>query len=89
MKYPPLRKNQAIISVNTPFGFKDYFLASVERNNGKYIVTHDDIDIDEWIDYIKTLKIDKSNNKMTAFCLKGHSLKELWDSIPENQKIKV
>lgn len=84
---PPLEENQAILSTDTQFGLRDYCIVEIKkRSDGKFVAKTSDIDIDDWIDYIKTLEVDKSNNKITAYCRKGKSLKKMWDSIPKSEK---
>src|SRR5690625_6564302 len=54
-KHNPLKENEAIISVDTKFGIRDYFLVVMNDNLN---FSYHDISIVESINYIKTLYVD-------------------------------
>src|SRR5690554_417010 len=72
-KNNPLKENEAIISVDTKFGIRDYFLV-VMNDNLKF--SYHDISIGESMDYIKTLHVDHSTRTETVYCEHGNSLKK-------------
>lgn len=76
-KHNPLKENEAIISVDTKFGIRDYFLVVM---NDKLNFSYHDISIGESMDYIKTLHVDHSTRTETVYCAPGNSLKKHYKS---------
>jgi len=76
-KHNPLEENEAIISVDTKFGIRDYFLVVMNDNLN---FSYHDISIGESMDYIKTLHVDHSTRTETVYCAPGNSLKKHYKS---------
>jgi len=76
-KHNPLKENEAIISVDTKFGIRDYFLVVMNDNLN---FSYHDISIGESMDYIKTLHVDHSTRTETVYCAPGNSLKKHYKS---------
>lgn len=76
-----LKDTQAILSQDTPFGYRDYFLITAEKDMGKWKIEIDDIDIDFCLPLIKELKVDFSNRTTTAYCAPGHSFRKWWKEL--------
>lgn len=81
---PHLKMNEAILSVDTAFGYRDYFLIEIVEDRGGLQIRQHNIDIDKWYDYIKEhLQIDYTNKFMTAYCRPERSLRKWYMDVNE------
>src|SRR5690625_2576938 len=76
-KHNPLKKNEAIISVDTKFDVRDYFLV-VMNDNLRF--SYHDISIADYMEYIKNMHVDHSTRTETVYCAPGNSLKKHYKS---------
>jgi len=84
-----IEDEQAIVRHDTVFGAFDYFLVTAIKKDGKYFLKQEDIDVDEWIDTIKSLKVDYSDKKVTGYCNHGHSFRDWWKSIDSRMRVPI
>jgi hypothetical protein len=85
-KIHKLTNRQAIVRHKSLFDMNSYFMVEAVPHGKGFTLQQRDIDIDEWYDTLKTLKIDFANNLVTAYCNHGFSFRDWWKSLRHQEE---